>query len=190
MSLRCAGWALAALWALAPSAWAQEAAITKRATQLRETPGDAGRSLAQLAAQSPVTRTPERQGPWVQVRTPAGVSGWVHLFDLAPATGSAATADASGGGSGVMRGVTGMLGRGMSPSSSTSASGIRGLGAEDIAKATPNPAAVGQMEALRQSEADARSFAQSAPWTPADVPLPAAPAARPGSGGGDPSRSQ
>ena len=61
-----------------------------------------------LPAQAAVTRTGERQGPWVRVRTEAGATGWVHLFDVGPA--SAATAGGSAAG-GALRGVTGLFGR-------------------------------------------------------------------------------
>ncbi|MDB5897488.1 MAG: hypothetical protein JWP41_1090 [Ramlibacter sp.] len=84
--------ALAAV--LLPGAWAQEAAVVRRATELREAPGDQALSLAPLPAQTAVTRTNERQGPWVQVRTAAGATGWVHLFDVGPATAAARAAPA------------------------------------------------------------------------------------------------
>jgi hypothetical protein len=160
--------ALAAL--LLPTAWAQEAAIVRRATELRETPGDQGRSLAALAAQTPVTRTSERQGPWVQVRTAAGATGWVHLFDVGSA--SAATTSPSSGGA--LRSVTGLFSAPRTNQTGTTA-GIRGLEAADLAQAQPNPSAVAQMEGLRQNEAEARSFANRAALRPATVPpLPAA----------------
>jgi hypothetical protein len=182
-ALRAAALALLLL----SSAWAQEAALMRRATELRAAPGDAGRSLAALPAQAPVTRTGERQGPWVQVRTAEGAMGWVHLFDLGPA---ATGASASGGSDivgGALRGVTSLFG-GRPTTQAATTSGIRGLGAEDLAQAQPDAAAVTQMERLRQSEADARSFAARAAWTPAAVaPLPApAPATSPAAGSGNP----
>src|SRR3954468_13689151 len=95
---------------LAATAGAQEAAVTRRATELRETPGDTGRSLAALPAQAPVTRTAERQGPWVQVRTPAGATGWVHLFDLGPASTAAAADSGNGVFGSALRGVGSLFG--------------------------------------------------------------------------------
>lgn len=180
----------AAVALFAPAlALAQEAAVTKRPTELRESGAPGARSLATLPAQTAVTRLPDRQGPYVQVRTGAGASGWIHLFDLAPAAGSAV--NDAGGGSGALRGVTGILTRGGGATTSTAASGIRGLGAEDIARATPNPAAVGQMEALRQSESQARDFAARAPLQPADVqPLPSSARVPSGPAGNDPSNPQ
>lgn len=171
---------LALAFLLLSTAWAQEAAVTRRDTELRATPGDGGRSIAPLPAQSPVTRTGERQGPWVQVRTAAGASGWLHLFDLGPAT---TTASAESGGAanavgGALRGVTNLFG-GNRPSQAATTAGIRGLGAEDLAQAQPDTAAVAQMEKLRQSEADARAFAGSAALRQASVASLPAPAAAP-----------
>jgi hypothetical protein len=165
---------------LLPAAWAQEAAVTRRATELRATPADTGATIASLPAQSAVTRSGERQGPWIRVRTPAGATGWLHLFDLGPA---GTTASSEGGGAAnpvgsALRGVTNLFG-GNRPAQAATTAGIRGLGAEDLAQAQPDTAAVAQMEKLRQSEADARAFASSAALRPASVtPLPA-PGVRP-----------
>lgn len=167
--------ATALLALLLPPAWADEAALTRRATELRDKPADSGRSLAALPAQSPVTRTDHRQGPWVQVRSAQGATGWVHMFDLGPAAtaGTASAGESVVGGA--LRGVSGLFGGGGNRAAQTSTTaGIRGLGAEDLAQAQPDPAAVKQMEALRPADADVRSFADRAPWRPAAVePLPA-----------------
>ena len=161
----------ALLLACVSLASAQEAAIIKRATEMRDKPGGVG-TPTPLDAQTLVTRLPDRQGAWVQVRTATGTTGWVHLFDLAPASGSAA-AQPDAAGSGGLRGVTNLFSR-SNTTTSTSASGIRGLGAEDLARATPNPAAVAQMEGLRVNEQDALAFARRAALRPVAVqPLPA-----------------
>ena len=169
----CVALALAAVPALVHAQ--EEAAVVKRASELREAPGDTGRVLQPLPAATALTRTGERQGPWVHVRTAAGTAGWVHLFDIGPATGGGT---ASGGNvlSGALRGVQGLFAKPADRplTTATSTIGIRGLGAEDIANAQPDPAAVARMEALRVSDADARGFAQTAAWQPVPVdPLPA-----------------
>jgi hypothetical protein len=174
--IRIALRSVALAFLLLASAWAQEAAVTRRATDLRDTPSDTGRSLAALPAQAPVTRTDQRQGPWVQVRTAQGATGWVHLFDLGPAT---TTAAGDGGGSvvgGALRGVGSLFGGGSAanPATTSTTAGIRGLGAEDLAQAQPDTAAVKQMDGLRPSDADVRGFAERAAWKPVPVdPLPA-----------------
>lgn len=158
--------ALLALALLLPAAWAEEAAVTRRAVELRDAPGDQARSLASLPAQSAVTRTNERQGPWVQVRTGAGATGWVHLFDIGPAS---AAAEGGGFAGNALRGVTSLFGGARPQATTASTAGIRGLGAEDIANAQPNPAAVTRMEAQRPADSDVRSFAERSGWQSAAV---------------------
>ena len=176
---------LALAGGLLPSALAQESAVTRRATDLRDAPGDKGKSIAALPAQAAVTRTNERQGPWVQVRTSAGATGWVHLFDIGPATAPAEGGSSAGN---ALRSVTGLFGGSRSTQTGSTA-GIRGLDAQDLANAQPNPAAVTQMEGLRQTEADARSFANSASLRSASVePLPAPSRRSASPAGGDPAQ--
>ena len=156
--------------------------ILRRAAELRESPAPNAASLAALPAQASVTRLAGRQGAWIQVRTVAGVTGWVHLFDVG-SPGSPTTTPAQGGapsGSNALRGLTSLLTGGASGGTTvpTTTVGIRGLSAEDIAQAQPNAEAVAQMEALRQSEAQARAFASGATLVSQTVtPLPSPPAA-------------
>jgi len=179
------GWpVLGMALALALPAPAQEPALTRRATELRETPAASGRALAALPAQSPVTRLNERQGPWVRARAADGTTGWLHLFDVAPAS-TATRAESGGGVASALRGVTGLFGASPQPTATTAA-GIRGLGADDLARSQPDTAAVARMEALRQGEAEARSFAAAAALRPVTVeplPEPARPAAAGGRAG-------
>ena len=161
-------------------AQAQEATI-KRATELRQAPGDQSASLGALAADSSVSRTGERKGSWVKVRTPQGSTGWVHMFDLGaqPATASS-NSTASG-----LRSVGGLFGGGTT-TTATATVGIRGLRAEDLANAQPNPAAVSQAETMRLNADQARQFAGAAPLKPRAVdPLPEPP--RPATGNKAPS---
>lgn len=158
-----------------------EPAVLKRPAQLREAPGDSGRSLASLPAQEPVTRLGDREGGWIKVQTRTGVAGWVHMFDVGPAGfGSGAGTSASGSGNSVSSGLRGLsnllTGGSGSPQVATSTIGIRGLEAEDLARAQPNLNAVGQMEQLRQSEGGARAFAAEAALVAATVPALPAPA--------------
>lgn len=181
--ITCLAWA--ALATLGGWAHAQEAAVVKRATQLRDTPADSGASVAPLEANTVVTRSNERKGPWTRVSTAQGATGWVHMFDLGPQSGSATPANnaATSG----LRGLGGLFGgSGGATTTATSTVGIRGLGAEDIANAQPNPAAVGRAEGLRVNADQARQFASSASLHARDVPAlaqPALPTANRGSGG-------
>lgn len=148
----------------------EEAAVVRRGSELRDAPGDNGRVLAPLPADTAVTRTGERQGAWVRVRTAAGATGWVHLFDVGPASGSG-----SGTMAGAFRSVTGLFSKPATQRTTTATStiGIRGLGAEDLAQAQPDLQAVTRMEALRQGDNEARQFARRAQLTVVSVePLP------------------
>jgi len=159
-----------------------EALHVKRPAELREAPGENSRSLAPLAARTPVTRSGARQGAWIQVRTAEGASGWVHMFDV----GAAGTAAPAGAGTNALRGLTSFFNKGSAQGgtiTATSTVGIRGLGAEDLARAQPNPAAVTQAEGLRQDADQARQFAAAAALSsrsveplPAPAPVQAAPA--------------
>jgi len=138
-----------------------ETLLVKRTAELREAPGDSSRSLAALATLTPVTRSGTRQGAWIQVRTAEGTSGWVHMFDV----GSAASAAPSSAGASALRGLSSFFNKGSAQGgtvTATSTVGIRGLGAEDLARSQPNPAAVAQAETLRQDADQARQFAVSA----------------------------
>ena len=168
-----------------------EATLTRRPTALREAPAEASPSLAQLPANTPLDRLPERSGAWVKVRVGtatasavAGATGWVHLFDLGTPE---AVVPAGNPATGLLRNVTSFLSRSSVPQSATvttSTIGVRGLGAEDIARAQPNPAAVDQMDALRTNGDAARQFAVLANLNPVTVaPLPS-PAQPPGTGAG------
>lgn len=97
---------------------------------------------------------------------------------LMATTGAQAQSTGGNAVTGVLRGVTSLFGgRSASPATlPTSTIGIRGLGAEDLANAQPNPGAVGQMEALRVDETQARGFAADAALAPVTVqalPTPA-----------------
>lgn len=161
-------------------AQAQDALVTKRQTTLREGPTDNAAAVATLPAQTALTRQPTRQGPWVQVKTAAGASGWIHLFDVGTATEQGSVASAA---TGALRGLSNLFNRGSAQNQNTSGTtatvGIRGLGAEDIANAQPNLAALAQAEGLRQDAAQAKRFATEASLSPQAVeplPVPAPPA--------------
>ena len=161
---------LGAVACLPLAALAESPAMVKRATELRDGPGTTPAVLANLAAKSSVTRLDERQGPWVRVRTPEGAVGWLHLFDLGSpeSSGNVAT--------GALRSVANLFGGSRPTTVSTSTIGIRGLEAEDLARAQPDLPAVARMEKLRQSDAQARQFAREAALTVAEVEPLQAPA--------------
>lgn len=182
-----AGLGIGALLVFGSAALAQnEAVLIKRQAQLRDAPGEASRSLAPLPVQTAVTRLGERQGPWIKVRMADGTQGWVHMFDIT----AAGSAQAGNAGTGALRSITGFFNKGSAQTNAsalpTSTVGIRGLGAEDIANAQPNLAAVAQLDEARVDAGQARQFAGSASLasrTVSPLPVPAAPARSTAPGG-------
>ncbi len=174
-------WFAGALLALAASCVVAQttgdALLVKRGAELREAPGDAARSLAPLALQTPLTRLPARQGAWIQVRMANGTTGWVHMFDVGTGSAPSTTSNAA---TGALRGISNFFNRGSAQANTTTATstvGIRGLGAEDIANAQPNLAALSQVDAMRQDATQARRFAANAALQIRIIePLPAPPA--------------
>lgn len=152
--------ALAATMAQAQS---DNAIQTKRAAELRQSPDDKSASVASLPAQTTLTKTTLRVGAWIQVKTADAKTGWVHMFDVSAA--GSAPAPTSNAATGALRGLTNFFSGGSSQRQTTTATstiGIRGLGAEDIANATPNLDALKQAEGLRQDAAQAKHFASDA----------------------------
>jgi uncharacterized protein YgiM (DUF1202 family) len=149
------------------------AAVTKRATELRDGPASSARVLANLPADTALTRLPSRQSAWVEVRAPNGDTGWVHMFDVGAPNASTAPSNAA---TGALRGLTNFFTRGNQVGKTTTVTattGIRGLGAEDIAQAQPNLAALTLAESYRQNAAQAQRFAANASLTARQVqPLP------------------
>lgn len=118
-----------------------QTAVTKRATELRESPVDTAPSLGSIPANTQLTRTNERNGPWVKVQTPEGASGWVHNFDMGAAH-SATPSGNNNASTGSMRTLGGALGRGGSSTTTpTATAGTRGWG---NGKANQAPAGASQ----------------------------------------------
>ena len=163
--------------ALTSAAFAQSDAIqVKRTSELRQQAAEAAPSVATLPALATIVRLPERQGPWVHVKTESGQVGWVHMFDIGTVQNQSATATTAAG---ALRGISNFFNRGSAQPTTTATStvGIRGLGSEDIANAQPNLEALKQAELLRTDEAQARRFAGDAKLAarPVDpLPVPAA----------------
>jgi len=153
--------------ACAPLHAQSDAAIAKRATDLRDAPADTGRTIEPLPARTPLTRLGPRQGPWVQVRTPQGRTGWLHMFDIGAAGGASQGSGAASG----LRDLSNIFNRSNAGATVTATStvGIRGLGEEDLARAQPNLRAVVQMEALRADAGAAQQFARHAALAPRSV---------------------
>ncbi len=112
-----------------------------------------------------MTRTSERNGPWVKVQTPQGATGWVHNFDMGSAN-SAAPSGNDNASTGSMRTLGGVLGRGgTSTTTPTTTAGTRGWG---NGKAAQAPAGADHAEDGDEED----NSADDAPQTPAKRAAP------------------
>lgn len=154
MRLRLLPVAVATLFACA--AFAQEAAFTNRATELKDRASPDARTVAPLPEGASL-KVLERAGGWTRVEA-AGQQGWVRVFHLRfPVTAQAGTD--SGG---VLGNVTSALGFGRerSKGATMATTGIRGLSPEDLKNASPDPAALARLQSYRADDSAAQRFAR------------------------------
>ncbi len=131
-----------------PPALAEPATLLKPG-ELRSLPQGSAAVLAPLAAKEMVD-IQRRQGAWANVKTASGQTGWVRVLNLR--TGSGQRGDA---GVGALASVfkTGSSGN-------TVSTGVKGLSAEQLQNATPDPAEAERLNGFAVKTADARTFAK------------------------------
>jgi Bacterial SH3 domain len=151
------------LWALTATA---NPATVVRSTELKKAPASDAETVA-LLEENATVQTAERRGGWVQVKTDAGVSGWVKFLALrfTGGAGAAATGD-----SGVAQ-LFNVARSGTSGSQVTT--GVRGLDAEDISSAQPNAQALQTMDGYAVGIDEAARFAAAGPLQAQAVDFPA-----------------
>lgn len=122
-----------------------------RATDLKDKPFLDAATVARLPAGSAVD-IQQRQGAWAQVRSADGRTGWVKILNLR----SGATSGSALGGVNQALNVarTGSSGN-------TVTTGVKGLSAEQIRNATPNPQEVERMKTYAVTSAQAQQFARN-----------------------------
>lgn len=150
----------------APGVAAQEAA-TNRATELRERPAADANSIASLPARTAV-KVVGREGGWAQVDA-LERRGWLPTFHIRFAA-AVETSSAN-----PLMSVTSMLGIGsrQSPETSKVATiGVRGLTRDDFKAASPDNAALKQLQSYRATPAQADAFAREGGLVAVPVPLP------------------
>lgn len=165
--------ALAAAALVASSAAAlAEPAVTVKAVDLKQTPATDARSVASLAADTPID-TVKREGAWVQVRT-ARATGWVKLFDIRmAASGDTAPRKSAGGGS-----IAETLNLAAGNRATTATTGVRGLDEDMLRRASPNAQEVNTLAGYATSKGDAQAFARAGRLEPRAIDsLTAAPPA-------------
>ncbi len=154
----------------ASCAFAQEAAFTNRATELKERAAADARTVAPLPEGASL-KVLERAGGWTRVEA-EGRQGWVRVFHLRfPVTAQAGTE--SGG---VLGNVTSALGFGRerTKGATVATTGIRGLSPEDLRNASPDTAALARLQSYRADKASAERFAREGRLAVVSVQLPEA----------------
>jgi len=151
--------------AMTASAAAKENGTTRSAVNLMATPYSDAKQAGQLPANTTVTIL-ERHGGWMRISA-QGKSGWARLYQIR--SGEGPEAKNTGGGLTALKNVS-QTGRSGSQGI-VATTGIRGLSAEELKSAKPNPKAVESMEANRATDLSARDFAHSAGLKDKDVPF-------------------
>ncbi len=139
-----------ALIFLLPMVAAAEPATVIRATELKQAPATDAATVAELAENTAVDAL-ERQGGWTRVKAANG-EGWVRMLALR----FGGTAAAKPGATGLSQ-VFNVARTGTSGTQVTT--GVRGLDAEQIAAAQPNPPELAKLQGFAADRDAAASFA-------------------------------
>jgi hypothetical protein len=136
---------------LVPLLCPAEPATVIRATELKKAPASDAATLATLAENSAV-EAGQRQGGWVRVKAQDG-EGWVRMLALRyGAPGAAKQGDT---------GISQLFNAARTGSSGTQVTtGVRGLDADMIKAAQPNPGELKKLEGYSASPAAAAGFAK------------------------------
>jgi hypothetical protein len=152
---------VAAVLLAAAAAALAEPAVTVRAVELKATPHADAKTVAPVAADTKVDVV-ARQGAWVQLKS-GRTTGWAKLFDIRAE--AVAGAPAKKGGSGAADALS--LAMGTRGSSVTT--GVRGLDADMLEKASPNPAEYAKLVTWARSKEQATAFAKAGRLATRDV---------------------
>ena len=153
---------------LSAAAWAQEQAFTNRATELKDRAAPEAATVRSLPDNTEV-KVLQRSGGWTRVEA-GGQQGWVRVFHLR----FPATAEASSSGGGALSSLGSALGFGRQRSQTTTiaTTGIRGLSKEEVQNASPDAAALQQMQSYRADTPAAERFAREGKLSAANVDYP------------------
>lgn len=139
-----------ALILLLPMVAAAEPATVIRATELKQAPATDAATVAELAENTAVDAL-ERQGGWTRVKA-AGGEGWVRMLALRFGGTTAAKPGATG-----LSQLFSVARTGTSGTQTTT--GVRGLDADQITAAQPNPAELAKLQGFAADRDTAASFA-------------------------------
>ena len=148
---------------LLPLIAAAEPASVIREVEMKQAPATDAATLATLPENTAVDAL-ERKGGWTRVKTSAG-EGWVRMLSLRLGGATTPKPGASG--------LTQAFNVARSGTSGTqTTTGVRGLDAEQIANAQPNPAELAKLEKFAADRDAATSFATQGKLSPTSVAYP------------------
>jgi len=150
---------------LAPALCLAEPATLIRAADLKKEPATDAPTVAPLAENARVN-TLERKGGWTRVRAESGAEGWLKMLALRYSVSAEAK---PGSDSGVSQ-LVNVARTGTSGQQVTT--GVRGLDADQLANARPNPAEIARMATFGATKDAAAAFASQGPLRPQTVPYP------------------
>lgn len=131
-----------------------EPAVTVKQVDLKQNPAADAKSLATVPAETTVDLV-KREGAWVQLKS-GKTTGWAKLFDIR-FPGAGTTAAKGSGTSGIAQTLN--LAAGNRGASVTT--GVRGLDADMLSKATPNPQEFNLLLTFASTKAQALAFAKT-----------------------------
>jgi hypothetical protein len=145
---------------LVPALACAEPATVIRATDLKQAPATDSATLAALAENTALEAL-ERKGGWTRVKGDAG-EGWVRMLALRFGGAAPAKPGASG--------LTQLFNVARTGTSGTQVTtGVRGLEADQIAAAQPNPAELAKLEKFAADASAAEKFAAQGKLAPRSV---------------------
>ena len=153
---------LALLLFLFPLLASAEPASVIRATELKQEPATDSATLAALPENAPVEAL-ERKGGWTRVKTSRG-EGWVRMLALRYKPGTAKAGDSGA------KELYNVARTGSSGTQTTT--GVRGLSAEQISNAQPNPAELNKLNEFAADRGAASGFAAEGSLTARSVEYP------------------
>jgi hypothetical protein len=142
----------------------RETGATRAGVILMATPHSDAKPAGQLAANTTVDIL-ERRGGWLRLSA-KGTTGWAKLHQVRVGAGPEVTKP--GEGLAILKNV-GETGRSGS-TGIVATTGIRGMSAEELKNAKPDPAAVKAIERYRVTASQAREYAKAAGLKEASVP--------------------
>lgn len=149
---------------LLPALCLAEPATVIRAVELKKDPATDAPTVAPLDENAKVDAL-ERKGGWTRVKTAAGAEGWVKMLVLRYSAAGEAKQGDGGAAQLVNIARTGTTGTQVT-------TGVRGLDAEMLSNARPNPAEMARMTGYAAPKNAAAAFASQGPLQPQRVPYP------------------